>query len=154
MPMFSEFRQFIMRGNVVDLAVAVIIGAAFGTIITSMVNDVIMPPIGVLTGGMDFKDHFVVLSAEKAAQFAKGSGHPLLSLAEARANGVPVIAYGAFVNCLINFLIIAFCIFLMIKATKPFQKPIAAVVDTKECPRCLSTVPFKASKCRECTADI
>ncbi len=152
--MFGEFREFIMRGNVVDLAVAVIIGAAFGTIVTSMVNDVLMPPIGVLSGGLDFKDHFVVLSVEKATQFAKASGHPLMSLAEARASGVPVIAYGAFINSLINFLIIAFCIFVVIKSTKHFQKPHVAAVDTKSCPRCLSTVPFKASKCRECTADI
>jgi large conductance mechanosensitive channel len=152
--MLTEFREYVMRGNVIDLAVAVIIGAAFGSIVTSMVNDIIMPPIGVLSGGLDFKDHFVVLSPEKAAQFAAAHSYPLTSLAEARASGVPVVAYGAFINSLINFLIIAFCIFLVIKATKHFQKPHLAAVDTKPCPRCLSTVPFKASRCRECAADI
>jgi large conductance mechanosensitive channel len=152
--MFTEFREYLMRGNVVDLAVAVIIGAAFGSIVTSMVNDIIMPPIGVLSGGLDFKDHFVVLSPEKAAQFARSNSHALASLAEARASGVPVVAYGAFINSVINFLILAFCIFLVIKSTKHFQKPHVSAADTKPCPRCLSTVPYLASKCRECTADI
>ncbi|MBA3707347.1 MAG: large conductance mechanosensitive channel protein MscL [Planctomycetes bacterium] len=152
--MFKEFRAFFMRGNVIDLAIAVIIGAAFGAIVTSMVNDVLMPPIGALSGGLDFKDHFIVLNFDKASQYAQSAGHRVGSLAEARASGVPVIAYGAFINSLINFLIIAFCIFLVIKALATFQKPIPAPVDTKACPRCLSTVPFKASKCRECTADI
>jgi large conductance mechanosensitive channel len=152
--MFKEFRDFLMRGNVLDLAVAVIIGAAFGGIVTSMVNDVLMPPIGVLSGGLDFKDHFIVMNADKAEQVARASGHPVTSLVEARASGVPVIAYGAFVNSLINFIIIAFCIFVVVKASTKLRKPDPAAVSTKECPLCLSAIPTKATKCRECTAEV
>ncbi|MBA2480283.1 MAG: large conductance mechanosensitive channel protein MscL [Planctomycetes bacterium] len=151
--MFGDFREFLMRGNVVDLAVAVIIGAAFGSIVTSMVNDVLMPPIGVLSGGLDFKDHFIVMNAAKAEEVARTIGHPLTSLAEARARGVPVIAYGSFINSLINFLIIAFCIYMLVKATTKLRTPADASA-TKECPLCLSKIPLKATKCSGCTSAV
>ena len=152
--MLSDFKNFLLRGNVIDLAVAVIIGAAFGSIVASMVNDVLMPPIGVLSGGLDFKDHFIVLNPAKAAEVARVTGHSLSSLAEARANGVPVVAYGAFINSLINFVIIAFCIFLLVKLSTKLRPPVPAAVPTKECPLCLSAIPAKATKCRECASTV
>jgi large conductance mechanosensitive channel len=141
---FKEFKEFAMRGNVVDLAVGVIIGAAFGTIVNSLVNDVIMPPIGLLLGGLDFKDFFVALN---------GQSYP--TLAAAKAAGAPVIAYGAFINTLINFLIVAFAIFLLIKQVNRFQKPApAAAPVTKDCPYCASAIPLKAVRCPNCTSDL
>src|SRR5712691_10245911 len=125
--MLKEFKEFILRGNVLDLAVAVIIGAAFGAVITSLVSDVIMPPIGLITGGMDFKDMFVALNHQS---------YP--NLAAAKTAGAPVIAYGAFLNTVINFLIVAFAIFLLVKQVNRFKKPAAAPAApaTKDCPRC------------------
>ena len=114
--MLKEFKEFIMRGNVLDLAVAVIIGAAFGAVITSLVGDVIMPPIGMITGGMDFKDLFVALNRQS---------YP--NLAAAKTAGAPVIAYGAFLNTVINFLIVAFAIFLLVKQVNRFKKPAPAL---------------------------
>jgi large conductance mechanosensitive channel len=144
--MLKEFKEFIARGNVVDLAVAVVMGAAFGPIVTSAVNDIIMPPIGLLMGGMDFKDLFISL---------KGVAYP--SLAAAKAAGAPVIAYGNFLNTVINFLIVSFAIFLLVKSVNRMKKPApapAAAPATKECPFCLSTVPLKATRCPNCTSEL
>jgi large conductance mechanosensitive channel len=145
--MMKEFREFIARGNVVDLAVAVIIGAAFGKIVTTFVEGIIMPPIGMMTGQVDFSSLFYVLDASK--------GIPA-SIADAKAKGIPVIAYGQFVNDIVNFLIVAFAVFLLVKQVnrlKSAEKP-AAGPTTKECPKCLSTIPLKAVKCSQCTADL
>jgi large conductance mechanosensitive channel len=145
--MFKEFRAFIARGNVLDLAVAVIIGAAFGKIITSLVEGVIMPPIGRMTGGIDFASLFVVLDSSK--------GIPA-SLAEAKTKGIPVIAYGQFINDILNFLIVAFVVFLVVKWYNRLKsKPAAETTPTtKDCPYCLSTIPLKATKCAHCTAQL
>ena len=143
--MFKEFKEFIARGNVIDLAVAVVMGAAFGPIVTSAVNDIIMPPIGLLMGGMDFKDLFISL---------KGVAYP--SLAAAKAAGAPVIAYGNFLNTVINFLIVSFAIFLLVKSVNRMKKPApaAAAPVIKECPYCLSNIPLKATRCPNCTSEL
>jgi large conductance mechanosensitive channel len=143
--MLKEFKEFIVRGNVLDLAVAVIMGAAFGAVITSLVGDVIMPPVGLLTGGMDFKDLFVPLNHETYA-----------NLAAAKTAGAPVIAYGAFVNTVINFLIVAFAIFLLVKQVNRFKKPAPPPppVSTKDCPRCAMSIPIKATRCPQCTSEL
>ena len=146
--MLKEFKAFIARGNVIDLAVAVVIGAAFGKIITSLVDGIIMPPIGTLTGRIDFASLFIVLDSAK--------GIPA-SLADAKAKGIPVIAYGQFINDVINFLIIAFVIFLIVKWYNRMKAEPAATATTpttKECPRCLSTIPINATKCSQCTVDL
>jgi large conductance mechanosensitive channel len=145
--MFKEFREFIARGNVIDLAVAVVIGAAFGKIVTSLVEGLIMPPIGLILGRVDFASLFYVLDATK--------GTPK-SLAEAKTLGVPVIAYGQFLNDVINFLIIAFVIFLVVKAYNRVKSKQATddAPTTKDCPYCLSTIPLKATRCKDCTAEL
>jgi large conductance mechanosensitive channel len=145
MGMFREFKEFAMRGNVLDLAIGVIIGAAFGAIVNSAVNDVIMPPIGMAAGNVDFKDLFVSLNGQAYA-----------SLAAAKAAGAPVIAYGNFVNTVINFLIVAFIIFMIVKQVNRFNKPVAAPAapPTKECPFCANSVPLKAVRCGFCTSDL
>jgi large conductance mechanosensitive channel len=145
--MFKEFREFIARGNVIDLAVAVVIGAAFGKIVTSLVEGVVMPPIGLILGKVDFASLFYVLDTSK--------GVPV-SLADAKAKGVPVIAYGQFLNDIINFLIIAFIIFLIVKAYNRLKSKQAAddTPTTKDCPYCLSTIPLKATRCKDCTAEL
>jgi large conductance mechanosensitive channel len=146
--MWTEFRQFIARGNVIDLAVAVIIGAAFGKIVSSLVEGVLMPPIGQLLGKVDFSSLFYVLDSSK--------GLPV-SLADAKAKGVPVIAYGAFINDVIGFLIIAFVVFLLVKAVSQIHRARPAPPEaptTKECPHCLSTIPLKATRCAQCTIDL
>lgn len=133
-----------MRGNVIDLAVGVIIGAAFGAIVTSLVSDVIMPPIGQAMGGVDFKDLFVSLN-----------GQAYKSLAEAKTAGAPVIAYGAFLNTVVNFLIVAFIVFLMVKQLNRLKKPEpAAAVSTKDCPYCASSISLKAVRCPQCTSEL
>ena len=145
--MFREFREFINRGNVIDLAVAVIIGAAFGKIITTLVEGVVMPPVGLLLGRTDFASLFYVLDPAK--------GVPA-SLADAKAKGVPVIAYGQFLNDVINYIVVAFVVFLVVKAynrTKSKQATDAAPT-TKDCPYCLSTIPLKATRCKDCTAEL
>jgi large conductance mechanosensitive channel len=139
--MWKEFREFAMRGNVLDLAIAVIIGAAFGRIITSFVEDILMPPIGLALGNMDFSNLFINLS---------GKEYP--SLAAAKAAGAATLNYGIFFNHVINFLIIAFAIFMLIRQINRFQKP--AAVTTKECQYCLSAVPLKATRCASCTSDL
>lgn len=142
--MLKEFRDFAMRGNVVDLAVGVIIGAAFGKITTSLVNDVLMPPIGVLLGKVDFSNLFFTLAA---GDFA--------SVKAARDAGVPVVAYGMFINTIIDFTIVAFAVFLLIKQVNRFKdKPAAAAPTEKECPHCMSMIPIKAKKCRACGSDV
>jgi large conductance mechanosensitive channel len=139
--MFREFKEFAMRGNVLDLAIGVIIGAAFGNVVNSVVNDLIMPPIGAATGGLDFKDHFVALRATD-----------LTSLAKVKEAGIPVIAYGQFLTTVLNFLIVAFCIFLLVKQINRFNKPAAATPSTKDCPYCASSISAKAVRCPNCTS--
>jgi large conductance mechanosensitive channel len=140
----KEFREFIARGNVLDLAVAVIIGAAFGRIVTTLVDGIIMPPLGLLLGRVDFSSLFVVLDASR--------GIPA-SLADAKAQGIPVIAYGAFLNDVVNFLIVAFAIFLIVKQANRLKKG-PPPASTKSCPFCLSAVPDAASRCASCCADL
>jgi large conductance mechanosensitive channel len=141
--MFKEFRAFIARGNVLDLAVAVIIGAAFGKIVTSLVEGVLMPPLGLVLGRVDFSSLFIVLDHSK--------GTPA-SLAQAKTAGIPVIAYGAFLNDVVNFVILAFVIFLLARQANRFKAPVAVI--TKACPKCLSAIPAAARRCASCCADL
>lgn len=137
--MLKEFRDFIERGNVIDLAVALIMALAFGKIITSLVEGIIMPPVGLLLGGVDFASLFYVLDSSK--------GVPV-SLADAKAKGIPVIAYGALINDIITFLIVAFVVFLIVKAINKHKRQQAP--STKDCPFCFSPVPIAATKCSGC----
>jgi large conductance mechanosensitive channel len=143
--MLSEFKTFIMRGNVVDLAVGVIIGASFGAIITSLVNDVVMPPVGRLLGGVDFKDFFISLS---------GPSYP--TLAAAKAAGAPTLNYGLFLNAVINFLIVSFAVFLLVRqVNRLFPKPAApAAAPTKDCAWCATAIPVSAKRCPHCTSNL
>ncbi|MEJ7605382.1 MAG: large conductance mechanosensitive channel protein MscL [Bryobacteraceae bacterium] len=141
--MLKEFKEFAMRGNVLDLAIGVIIGAAFGAIVTSLVNDIVMPPIGMAMGQVDFKDLFLSLN---------GTAYP--SLAAAKTAGAPVIAYGQFLNTVLNFLIVAFIVFLIVKQVNRMQKPAAAAPSTKECPYCANSVSAKALRCGFCTSEL
>jgi large conductance mechanosensitive channel len=143
--MLKEFKEFVMRGNMLDLAVGIVLGVAFGAIIASLVSDVLMPPIGLLVGGMDFKDLFMALDGKTYA-----------SLAAAKEAGAPVLAYGLFLNTIINFLIVAFAIFLLIKQVNKMQKPAPAPIapETKECPFCLSMIALKATRCPHCTSEV
>jgi large conductance mechanosensitive channel len=147
--MIKEFREFVARGNVLDLAVGVIIGAAFGKIVTSMVEGVLMPPLGLLLGRVDFKDLFYVLDGSK--------GIPA-SLEIAKRDGVPVIAYGQFVNDIIGFLIVAVAVFILIKQVnrmmRSLDKPKPAAPITMECPYCVSTIPLRAKRCPNCTSQL
>jgi large conductance mechanosensitive channel len=142
--MWKEFREFVARGNVLDLAVGVIIGAAFGAIITSLVNDIIMPPIGLVTGGVDFTNLFISLNGEEYA-----------TLAAAQEAGAATINYGNFIQAIINFLIIAFMIFLIVRwANRVKSQPTPAAPTTKPCPYCLSTIPLGATRCPNCTSEL
>jgi large conductance mechanosensitive channel len=145
--MFKDFKAFIMRGNVLDLAVAVIIGAAFGKIVTSLVNDVIMPPIGLLLGKVDFSNLYINLS-----------GRTYMSLSDAQKAGAPTINYGIFLNALIGFLIVAFVVFLLIRAVSNLEKlekkAPEAVPTTKDCDYCFSKIPVKATRCPNCTSQL
>jgi len=142
--MLKDFKAFIMKGNVLDLAVAVIIGAAFGAIVTSMVNDIVMPPIGLLLSGIDFKDLFVALN---------GQAYP--TLAAAKAAAAPVLAYGQFLNAVINFLIIALVVFLVVRAASKLQKPAAEPApSTKDCAYCFTPIPIPAKRCPHCTSQL
>jgi len=144
--MFKEFKEFTMRGNVIDLAVGVIIGGAFGKIVSSLVNDVIMPPIGMLLNGVNFSNLFLSLDGTKYA-----------SLADAQAAGAPTLNYGLFINNIIDFLIVAFVIFLMIRAINRVKKqpvPIAAEPTSKDCPFCSTSIPIQASRCPHCTSQL
>jgi len=152
--MMKEFREFIARGNVVDLAVGVIIGAAFGKIVTTLVEGVIMPPIGLALGRVDFSSLFYVLGAD-----TKGVPRDMLSLAEAKRLAIPVIAYGQLVNDFINFLIVAFAVFLLVKQVNRIKSgmdkpaPVAAPT-TRECPFCTSTISKLATRCPNCTSQL
>ena len=144
--MFREFREFAMRGNVVDLAVGIIIGAAFGKIVTSLVNDIVMPPIGLLLGRVDFSSLFINLS-----------GQPYASLAEAKAAGAPTINYGVFLNSVIDFVIVAFAIFLLVRFINRLSRQLEttpAAPTTRECPFCLSSIPLRATRCPQCTSTL
>lgn len=144
--MWNDFKAFVLRGNVVDLAVAVVLGAAFGKIVSSLVDDLLMPPLGMILGGVDFKDLFVDLS-----------GRGFHSLAEATAAGAPVLRYGLFLSALVNFLIVAFAIFLLIRALERagiLPRKAADAPVTRECPFCLSAIPLKATRCAHCTSAI
>jgi large conductance mechanosensitive channel len=146
--MFKEFKEFAMRGNVVDMAVGIIIGAAFGTIIKSLVDDVLMPPIGMLLGNVDFANLFAVIKAGKTAG-------PFLTLAEAKAAGAVTVNIGLFINTIISFLIVAFSVFLVIKPLNAMKKKEeAAPASTKDCPYCFSSISVKATRCPQCTAEL
>jgi large conductance mechanosensitive channel len=146
--MLKEFREFVMRGNVVDMAVGIIIGAAFGAIIVSLVADVIMPPIGLLLGKVDFANLFAVLKAGSVAG-------PYKSLADAQAAGAVTINYGMFVNKIINFVIVAFAVFLLIRSVNRMRRePPAAEPTTKACPYCATDIPIAALRCPHCTSQL
>lgn len=144
--MLKEFKEFAMRGNVLDMAVGIIIGAAFGKIVSSFVNDVIMPPIGLLVGNVDFSNLFINLSGQSYA-----------SLAAAKAAGAPVVAIGVFLNSVFDFLIVAFVIFLLIRQVNRMKRqtevPAAAPI-TRDCPFCWSSIPMKATRCPHCTSEL
>ena len=141
--MLKEFKEFAMRGNVVDLAVGVIIGAAFGKIVSSLVEDVIMPPIGLLLNHVTFSELFISLSGKSYA-----------TLALAKADGAATLNYGIFLNTVINFLIVAFCVFLVVKQINRFAPKPAAVPTTKDCPQCAMPIPLTAKRCGHCTAQL
>jgi large conductance mechanosensitive channel len=149
--MLKDFKEFAMRGNVVDMAVGIVIGAAFGTIVKSLVDDVLMPPIGLLLGNVDFSNLFIMLK-----EGTKAVG-PYASLAAAKAAGAVTLNLGIFINTIISFIIIAFAVFLVIKGINRLQRekeaPPAEPI-TKECPFCFSTIPLKASRCPHCTAEL
>jgi large conductance mechanosensitive channel len=142
--MLKEFKDFAMKGNVLDMAIGVIIGGAFGKIVSSLVSDVLMPPIGLLMGKVDFSSLFLNLS-----------GTPQPSLTAAKAAGAPTINYGVFLQATFDFVIIAFVIFIMVKQVNRLKKPEpTAAPTTKDCPQCLSTIPLKATKCAHCTSNV
>jgi large conductance mechanosensitive channel len=142
--MLKEFKEFAMKGNMLDMAVGIIIGAAFGKIITSLVSDVILPPIGLILGRVDFSSLFLNLS-----------GAHYDSLAAAKAAGAPTVNYGLFLNSVVDFLIVAFVIFLVIRQVNRWKKPVpAAAPATKECPYCYSAIPVKATRCPNCTSEL
>jgi len=143
--MLKEFKEFVMKGNVIDLAVAVIIGAAFGRIITSLVNDIIMPPLGLLLGNVNFTDLFVSLNGTKYA-----------TLADAQAAGAATINYGLFINTIIDFILVALVIFLIIRSINRMKRAPAAAAapTTKECPHCFTQIPIPATRCPNCTSDL
>jgi large conductance mechanosensitive channel len=144
--MLKEFKEFAMRGNVLDMAIGIIIGAAFGKIITSFVADVLLPPIGLLMGGADFSNYFVTI---------KGAAQP--TLAAAKAAGSVTINYGVFINTVLDFLIVAFAIFMLIRQVNRFKKKeeaAPAAPATKDCPQCLSVIPINAKRCAHCTSQL
>jgi len=141
--MFKEFKEFAMRGNMLDMAIGIIIGAAFGKIITSLVNDLLMPPIGLVMGKVNFADRFVNLS-----------GQPYASLAEARAAGAATINYGIFLNTIIDFVIVAFVVFLLVRQINRMKKAAASEPVTRACPYCCTEIPIKAVRCPHCTTEL
>jgi large conductance mechanosensitive channel len=148
--MFKEFKEFAMRGNVVDMAVGIVVGAAFGTIINSFVADVIMPPIGLILGNVDFSGMFIVLKEGKVAG-------PYQTIAAAKAAGAVTLNYGVFINTIISFLIIAFSVFIVIRNVnrlKRKEEATPALPTTKECPYCMSVIPIKAVRCPQCTSEL
>ncbi len=145
--MLKEFKEFAMKGNVLDMAVGIIIGAAFGPIVNSLVNDVIMPPIGLLLGNVDFSNIFAVLKEGKAAG-------PYASIAAAKAAGAVTMNFGLFVNTIINFFIVAFAVFILVKNVNRFRKQEEEAPTKKDCPFCLSSIPIKATRCPSCTSEL
>ena len=146
--MLKEFKEFAMRGNVIDMAVGIIIGGAFGTIVKSLVNDVIMPPIGLLLGGVDFSDLFLTLKEGAVAG-------PYTTLASAQEAGAVTVSYGLFINAVISFLIVAFAVFFLIRGINRLKREEEAPAEApteKECPYCLSSIPIKATRCGHCTS--
>ena len=141
--MLKEFKEFAMRGNVIDMAVGIVLGVAFNNIVKSMVDNVIMPPIGLLIGRVDFSNLFVTLS-----------GQHYQSLAEAQKAGAPAIAYGLFINTIINFVIVAFAMFILVRGMMKIAPPKPAALTTRECPYCVSTIPLAAVRCPNCTSEI
>jgi large conductance mechanosensitive channel len=141
--MAEDFKAFLTRGNVVDLAVALVLGAAFGAIVTSLVTDILMPPIGLALKGVDFTNLFVSLGGQRHA-----------TLAAAKAAGAPTINYGVFINTIISFVIVAFAMFLIVRQTARFRPPAPAPAATRECPYCLSAVPLRATRCAHCTSQL
>ena len=142
--MLKEFKEFAMKGNVLDMAIGVIIGGAFGKIVTSLVSDVLMPPLGLVLGKVDFSSLFLNLS-----------GTPQPSLAAAKAAGAPTVNYGVFLQTVLDFIIIAFVIFMIVKQVNRLKTPAApAAPTTKDCPLCFSTIPIKATKCAHCTSSV
>jgi large conductance mechanosensitive channel len=144
--MLKEFKEFAMKGNVMDMAVGIIIGAAFGAIVKSLVDDIIMPPIGLLLGNVDFSNLFIVLKAGKdaAATYA--------TLAQAKAAGAVTLNFGVFINVVVSFIIIAFAVFLLVKGMNKFKK--SAEPNNRDCPYCLSSIPKKATRCSHCIAEV
>ena len=147
--MLKEFKAFIMRGNVLDLAVGIIIGAAFGTIVKSLVDDVIMPPVGLALGNVDFSNLYILLKeGVKAAP-------PYASLADAKAAGAVTLNYGLFINNLVTFVIVAFAIFLVVRVANRLRPPEAAAApNTRDCPYCRMPIPVAATRCPQCTSDL
>jgi large conductance mechanosensitive channel len=147
--MLKEFKEFVMKGNVIDMAVGIIIGAAFGTIVKSLVSDIIMPPIGLLLGNVDFTNFFVVIKEGVTPG-------PFTTLADAQKAGAVSINYGLFITTIISFVIVAFSVFLLIRGVNKLQrqKPAVAAPTTKECPRCFSPIPIKATRCPFCTSEV
>jgi large conductance mechanosensitive channel len=142
--MLKEFKEFALRGNVIELAIAVVIGAAFGKIVTSFVNDILMPPIGLVLGRVDFANLFITLG---------GPAYP--TLREAKAAGVPVIAYGLFLQAMIDFVIVAFVIFLLVRQINRLKRPApGAAPTTRDCPFCLMPIPLAAARCGHCTSEV
>lgn len=141
--MLKEFKKFAMKGNVMDLAIGVVIGGAFGKIVTSLVNDIIMPLVGMLVGKVDFSNLFISLNGERYT-----------SLAEAKAAGAATLNYGIFINNIIDFLIISFSIFLVIRQANRFKKPEDTSITTKKCPYCITEIPLEATRCPHCTSKI
>jgi len=145
---WNEFKEFAVKGNAVDLAVGVIIGAAFGSVITSLVRDVIMPPISLLTGGLDFSNQFVILRA------ARDGSTTFHTPADAAKAGAITWNYGNFITLLINFFIVAAAVFLLVRVINELRKPAAKVPDMKDCPACAMKIPIKAIRCPHCTSDL
>jgi len=148
--MLKEFKEFAMKGNVVDMAVGIIIGAAFGTIVKSLVADVIMPPIGLLLGGVDFSNLFLTIKEGVTAG-------PFSTIAEAQAAGAVTINYGMFINTIISFLIVAFAVFMVIKGLNSLKREEEAAPEEpteKDCPKCFTSIPIKASRCPNCTSEL
>ena len=144
--MWKEFKEFAVKGNAIDLAVGVIIGAAFGKIVTSVVDDLLMPPLGMVLGNLNFADHYVPLSNKIT---------PGMSLDAAKKAGLPVFAYGNFITVVINFLIVAVCIFLIVRALNRMKRPNPdAKPVVKDCPACTMSIPIKAARCPHCTTDL
>jgi len=141
--MLGEFRKFLLRGNVMDLAVGIVIGAAFTTVVTSFVNDLLMPPIGLALGGRNFNDLFVSLN---------GVAYP--SLAAAKAAGAPTLNYGVFFNAILNFVIVGFAVFLLVRAVNRMTAPPAAAPATRECPYCTAAISVRAVRCPQCTSEV